>query len=162
MPPAPTTEDYTVIKGDTFASIAKKSGTTVKAIVEANPSVDAKKLKIGQKLHLPTASTPSASAPAMAPAAAEANSGGEQTYKVKSGDTLTSIAKHFHVSIKSIQSANSLGTTSIKVGQALKIPASATPPPAPAPAPVEPTPPPAAPAPMSSPAPLSPTPPPAH
>jgi len=140
-PPAPSAEDYTVIKGDTFASIAKKSNVSVKAIVEANPGVDPKKLKIGQKLHVPAAtSAPTPTAAPMAGAPEATTAGGEQTYKVKSGDTLTGIAKHFHVTIKAIQSANSLGTTSIKVGQTLKIPAGAAP--APAPAPVETTPPP--------------------
>ena len=140
-PPAPMSEDYTVIKGDTFASIAKKSNVSVKAIVEANPGVEAKKLKIGQKLHVPApASAPTPGVAPMAGATESTASGGEQTYKVKSGDTLTGIAKHFHVTIKAIQSANSLGTTSIKVGQTLKIPAGA----APAPAPVETMPPPVA------------------
>jgi len=151
-PPAVTTEDYTVIKGDTLAGIAKKSHVSLRALQDANPGVDAKKLKIGQKLHLPSAaSTPAAGATAMPNSAADtAAAGGEQTYKVKSGDTLTSIAKHFHVSIKSIQSANNLSTTSIKVGQSLKIPGAAAAP-APAPAPAETTPPPA-PAPASAPA----------
>ena len=36
--------------------------------------------------------------------------GAEQTYKVKSGDNLTSVAKQFHTTIKAIQSANSLTT----------------------------------------------------
>jgi LysM repeat protein len=132
-PPTPTTEDYTVIKGDTFASIAKKSNVSLKAMVEANPGVDPKKLKIGQKLHLPAAAPAPAmgATPTSAPDAAA--TGGEQTYKVKSGDTLTVIAKRFHVTIKAIQSANGLSTTSIKVGQTLKIPAGA----ASAPAPVE-------------------------
>jgi peptidoglycan endopeptidase LytE len=154
-PPAPATEDYTVIKGDTFASIAKKSNVSVKAMVEANPGVDAKKLKIGQKLHVPaaTAAPVMGTTPLTTPEPMSA--GGEQTYKVKSGDTLTSIAKHFHVTIKAIQSANSLGTTSIKVGQTLKIPASAAP--APAPAPVETMPPP-----VGTPSPAPATPPAGH
>jgi LysM repeat protein len=132
-----------VIKGDTFATIAKKSNVSVKAIVEANPGVDPKRLKIGQKLHIPAViSAPvMGTTPMTTPESMSA--GGEQTYKVKSGDTLTGIAKHFHVTIKAIQSANSLGTTSIKVGQTLKIPGSAAP--APTPAPVETTPPPVAP-----------------
>jgi LysM repeat protein len=141
-PPAPMSEDYTVIKGDTFASIAKKSNVSVKAIVEANPGVDAKKLKIGQKLHVPAPT--SAPTPGVAPmvgATESTASGGLQTYKVKSGDNLTTIAKHFHVTIKAIQSANSMTTTSIKVGQTLKIPAGGA---APTPAPVETMPPPVA------------------
>jgi len=65
------------------------------------------------------------------------------TYKVKSGDTLTTIAKKYHgVTIKAIQSANNLTTTSIKVGQVLKIPTTAAA--APAATPVESMPPPIA------------------
>ncbi|HWD93855.1 MAG TPA: LysM peptidoglycan-binding domain-containing protein [Verrucomicrobiae bacterium] len=154
-PPVAQAEDYTVIKGDTFASIAKKSGVSTKAIQDANPGVDARKLKIGQKLHLPAASSTPAT-PGMTPMA-EANAGGEQTYKVKSGDTLTSIAKHFHVTVKAIESANNLSTTRITVGKALKIPGSAAPAPAPA-APAEMTPPPMAPVATSAPAPASPMP----
>jgi LysM repeat protein len=146
--PVPQTEDYTVIKGDTFASIAKKSGVSVRAVQDANPGVDPRKLKIGQKLHLPPAASASTSAaPGTAPMAADtASSGGELTYKVKSGDTLTSIARHFHVSIKALESANNLTTTSIRVGRALKIPGSA------APAETAPS------APTSAPAPASPAP----
>jgi LysM repeat protein len=82
------------------------------------------------------------------------------TYKVKSGDNLTSIAKNHHVTIKAIQSANHLTTTSIKVGQVLKIPGAVAP--APAPAPVETMPPPVS-APTPAPAPATTTaPPPAH
>lgn len=149
-PPAPVappvaTQDYTVVKGDILATIAKKNNVTVKALEEANPGVDPKKLQIGQKLHIPAASAPMTAAPA--PGAEEAApSGGEQTYKVKSGDTLIGIAKQFHTKVKAIQSANNLSTTSIKVGQVLKIPAGAAPAPAPAPAPEAPPAPPAPPA----------------
>jgi LysM repeat protein len=130
-PPAPMSEDYTVIKGDTFDSIRKKSNVSLKALEEANPGVDPKKLKIGQKLHIPApTSAPTPGVAPMAGATESTASGGEQTYKVKSGDNLTTIAKHFHVTIKAIQSANNMTTTSIKVGQTLKIPAGAAPAPA--------------------------------
>jgi LysM repeat protein len=133
-PPEPTTSDYTIVAHDTFATIAKKSGVSVKAIEEANPGVDPKRLKVGQKIHVPApsaTSTPPAAGASGAPEAAPA--GDEQTYKVKSGDTLTGIAKQFHTSIKSIQSANNMKTTSIRVGQTLKIPSKAAPQPEPAP-----------------------------
>lgn len=143
-PEQPATSDYTVVKGDTFAVIAKNNHVSVKAIEQANPGVDPKRLKIGQKLHLPAANstTPNATSsnPGGSPETA-ALSGGEQTYKVKSGDTLIGIAKKFHVSIKAIQSANDLKTTSIRVGQTLKIPSKAAP--APEAPPAETVPPPA-------------------
>ncbi|HTV75439.1 MAG TPA: LysM peptidoglycan-binding domain-containing protein, partial [Candidatus Baltobacteraceae bacterium] len=66
-------------------------------------------------------------------------SGGEAVYTVKSGDTLTRIAKANGTTVKAIESENNLTTTKIKVGQKLKIPASAeTAAPAPAPAPAAP------------------------
>jgi LysM repeat protein len=46
-------------------------------------------------------------------------------YTVKSGDTLTRIAKRNHVSVKALRTANSLTTDHLKVGQKLTIPAKA-------------------------------------
>jgi membrane-bound lytic murein transglycosylase D len=42
-------------------------------------------------------------------------------YKVKSGDTLGGIAKKYRVSVKNIQKWNKLSSTTIRVGQKLKI-----------------------------------------
>jgi LysM repeat protein len=123
--PAGATE-YTIAKGDSFSTIAPKFHVTAKAIADANPGVDSKKLQVGQKIHIPAptaAATPAATgtAPIEAPAAA-----GEQSYTVKSGDNLTKIATQFGVSVKALRAANSLKTDSIKVGQKLKIPAKAS------------------------------------
>jgi len=48
---------------------------------------------------------------------------GEAFYFVKSGDTLSHIAKSHNVTIKALKSANELGTDRIVVGEKLKIPA---------------------------------------
>jgi len=62
---------------------------------------------------------------------------GEQTYKVKSGDTLTKIATDHGVTVRALRTANNLTTDKIVVGQELKIPAkSAEPAPAPPATPV--------------------------
>jgi LysM repeat protein len=135
--PEPTGAEYVVIKGDTLARIAKKNGVSLRALEAANPSVQPTKLKVGQKLSLPAGgsavSTTSAAAPAMATDAGS----GETLYPVKSGDTLSKIAKAHGVTVKALESANGLSTTKIKVGQKLKIPGQAEPAAAPAPAPVE-------------------------
>ncbi len=155
-PPVAEMQEYTIVKGDTLAKIAKNNHiSSSKAILDANPGIDPKKLKVGQKIKLPAAtSAPATSAAPTAPTATDTSAaGGAITYKVKSGDNLTTIAKHYHVSIKAIQSANNLGSsTSIKVGQVLKIPGASAPAPAPTPeaAPV----PAPAPAPTSAPAPM--------
>ena len=155
-PPAPAVPsgatEYTIAQGDYLEKLAKDFHTSVKAIIDANPGIEPTKLKIGQKIHIPA---PGAVTPAPATAGtspAEAPSvGGEQIYTVKSGDTLIGIAKRYGTTQKAISAANNLKTTSIKVGQKLKIPAKTsapvTTPTAPAePAPTTPpSPPPAAP-----------------
>jgi LysM repeat protein len=123
--PAGATE-YTVVKGDYLEKIAKSFHVSVKAIQDANPGIQPTKLQIGQKIHIPAPSTPAALAlPAVVPAET-ASVGGEQIYTVKSGDTLIGIAKQFGTTQKAISAANNLKTTSIKVGQKLKIPAKAS------------------------------------
>jgi LysM repeat protein len=139
--PEATETEYVIVKGDTLAKIAKKNGVTLKALEAANPGVVPTKLKVGQKLTLPAGG---AAVSAVTGASAEtditaASTEGGETYTVKSGDTLTKIAKSHGTTIKAIESENNLSTTKIKVGQKLKIPAAAVasaPAPAPAVAPV--------------------------
>jgi LysM repeat protein len=153
--PAPVPEaagtEYVVVKGDSFAKIAKKNGVSVKAIEAANPGVEPTKLKVGQKLSIP-ASAGGAAAPAVTGGQASTGSSmGEEAYTVKSGDTLTKIAKAHGTTVKAIKAASNLTTDHIKVGQKLTIPAKAeAAAPAPAPAPAAPAP---TPAPGTTPAP---------
>ena len=127
-PPTPTASrasEYTIVKGDYFEKIAKDHGVTTKAIQDANPGVDSKKLKIGQKIQIPAAAS-AVAAPAGTPAVAD-TTGAEQIYKVKSGDTLTVIAKHLNVSVKTIEKANpQIDPNKLKVGDKLKVPAKAS------------------------------------
>ncbi len=122
-PEAPAGGEYVVVKGDSLAKIAKKNGVSLKALTAANPGLNPKKLKIGQKLVLPAggkSGADGAAVPATATATAEPEG---ESYTVKSGDTLTKIAKAHHVKLKELQAANGLTTTKIKVGEKLKIPA---------------------------------------
>jgi LysM repeat protein len=137
--PAAATE-YTIVKGDILAKIAKNFHVSVKAITDANPGIEPAKLKIGQKIRIPAPSGTGAPTASGAAPAEIASVAGEQVYTVKSGDNLTTIAHHHGISIKALRAANSLKTDSIKVGQKLKVPAKAS---APVPAttvPVEPVP----------------------
>lgn len=133
--PAGGMSEYTVARSDTFSKIAKEHGITVKALTQANPTVDPAKLKVGQKLLLPAAARTSsgtaqgAGRPGGPPRATHAgelaapNGGSSATYVVKSGDTLVKIAKANGVTVKALRTANGLKTDQIKVGQKLKIPA---------------------------------------
>ena len=137
VPEAAGTE-YVVVKGDSLAKIAKKHGVTLSALKAANPGVEPTKLKVGQKLSIPAGGSPAA-APATGTSSGVESSGGE-AYTVKSGDTLTKIAKAHGTTVKAIKAASNLATDHIKVGQKLKIPAKASAPVAVPTAPVEPAP----------------------
>jgi peptidoglycan endopeptidase LytE len=116
-----------VIKGDTLGKIAHKNGVSVRALEDANPGVQPTKLKAGQKLVLPAGgSAAPAATEASAGSGMAAATGGEEMYTVKSGDTLTKIAKAHGTTVKKLQAENNLTTTTIKVGRKLKIPAVAT------------------------------------
>jgi LysM repeat protein len=150
VPVAPVANsEYIVVQGDTLGKIAKRNGVSVKALEAANPGVVPTKLKIGQKLVIPVGGK--SAADAVAPAAGET---GAASYTVKSGDTLTKIARAHHTTVKAIEAANNLISTKIKVGQKLKIPSKAEAAPAPpvdtAPAPTLPPPPISAPAPATT------------
>jgi LysM repeat protein len=150
---------YVVVSGDTLGRIAKTHGVTLKALEEANPGVDPKKLMPKQKLNIP-APTQSSDTTSAAPMAA--TSAGGETYLVKSCDTLSKIAREQGVKLKALREANPsvASTDHIKVGDKLTIPPKAE---TPAPVPVTdtttaPVPPPSAPAP----APITPAPAPGH
>lgn len=89
---------YTVQDGDTLYSIARMFGSSVSAIMAANPSItDISMLFTGQVLCVPgTAQKPM---PAPCPA-------GTTAYTVQPGDTLTSIAERFSVSVYALAVAN--------------------------------------------------------
>lgn len=128
-PAAATPTDYTIASGDTFSSIATKFKVSVRAIENANPGVDPKRLQVGQKIKIP----PPAPATVLSTTGGAANptvgGNGETIYTVVSGDTLITIGRKYHTTAAAIRSYNSLTTDNIKVGQKLKIPpgSSATP-----------------------------------
>jgi len=128
---------HIVGKGETLGDISKQYfGTTTKwkAIIEANPGVRPENLKVGQSLVIPDI-------PAAAPAPAGGVSApvGGNTYTVKSGDTLESIAAAQlgkKSAWKQIADANpGLKPSSLRVGQQIVIPGAAAAAPAPAPVP---------------------------
>jgi nucleoid-associated protein YgaU len=123
---------HVVAKGETLGDISKAYfGTTTKwkQIVEANPGVRPENLKVGQSLAIPD--LPVAAAATAAPISGN-------SYTVKSGDTLESIAASTlgkKSAWKQIVEANpGLQPTALRIGQVLAIPGGSS-----APAPLAPT-----------------------
>lgn len=106
IPPtsAITTSIYTVKKGDNLYSIANKYNTSVSELVKLN-NLTSNNLTIGQQLKVPVSS----------------NGSSNQTYIVKSGDNLYSIARKFNTTVDSIKIKNNLTGNNLQIGQKLII-----------------------------------------
>jgi LysM repeat protein/predicted nucleic acid-binding Zn ribbon protein len=108
---------HTVEGGETVISIAKLYGTTKKAILEANGLKESSILSVGQQLiiPLPIADTPT-------PTPTSTPSPTPFVYKVRSGDTLSSIAKRYNTTVEALMQANGISdATGLRAGTELII-----------------------------------------
>ena len=106
---------YTVERGDSLWSIARRFGVTVQEIKDANDLVS-DTLSIGQSLIIPGISAGDDLEDS------EDNVTVPTTYTVASGDSLWSIANRFGVTVNDLKSANSLTSNLLSIGQVLIIP----------------------------------------
>lgn len=121
---------YRVVAGDTLGGIARRFGVSVSSIQQLNNMGSSTTIRVGQVLRIPSNSTATPSptptqtaTPSPSPSPTPSPTPTATTYTVKSGDTLSRIAASFGVSVSSIQQLNNLGTsTTIRVGQVLRIP----------------------------------------
>lgn len=121
---------YTVQRGDSLWSLAKKHGVSVADLAAANNLHGSSMLQIGQKLIIPgksmttaAAATASETKTAAAPAPKASAKGHAFTHEVKAGETLGAIARRYQVSIGEIATANNISDPAkIRPGQKLVIP----------------------------------------
>lgn len=91
---------YTVQKGDSLYSIARKYSTTIDKIKDLN-NLTTNLLSIGQVLLIPT------------------NTNLETTYTVQKGDSLYSIAKKYNTTVDKLKQLNNLTSNLLSIGQIL-------------------------------------------
>ena len=94
------TISYTVQKGDSLYSIARKYDTTIDRIKDLN-NLTTNLLSIGQVLLIPT------------------DTNLETTYTVKKGDSLYSIAKKYNTTVDRLKQLNNLSSNLLSIGQIL-------------------------------------------
>lgn len=112
---------YYVKAGDTLSGIAIIKHTTVQSLIKTNNLANPNSLHIGQTLVIPgLPKQNSGSAPVISNPAPQT-----EKYTVKSGDTLSVIARAKGVSVNMIMEANKLtNPNKLSIGQALVIPTS--------------------------------------
>lgn len=123
---------YVIQTGDTLLAIASRFGTTVQAILDANPQITNPNLIIvGQVIIIPGGTTPSPPPPPPPPTPSAG------TYVVQRGDTLSSIARRFGTTVNALLAANPQITNPnlIFPGQVITIPGGTAPGPEPPPPP---------------------------
>lgn len=111
----PTYINYTVKKGDSLYSIAKRYGITTNTIIKDN-ALKNNLLSIGQNLKIRTKKE----------SIVEECFGNETSdknieYIVKKGDSLYSIAKKYNTDVSTIMKNNNLKSSNLSIGQILKI-----------------------------------------
>ena len=107
----PVGDDYYVVqKGDSLWKIANQFGISVSELKSAN-NLTSNLLDIGQVLFIPGGSTPVTPPSPI-----------ENTYVVKSGDTLYKIANSYEVSVDELKKVNNLTSNTLSIGQVLTIP----------------------------------------
>jgi len=115
---------HKVKSGDTLLAIAKRYGIRVDDIVTLNKISNPRALRVGADLILPLQKGGGAnfSGLAVADDYQRSRRPSPQTYKVRSGDNLWSIAKRFNVSQKDLQGWNKLNAKSVlRPGQTLVV-----------------------------------------
>ena len=105
--------EYTVQSGDTLSAIARRYGTTVQELVDINNIQNANLIYPGEKLRILTNSTTQGN---------EERGTGSITYTVKRGNTLSQIARAYHVSVEHIVELNDIENPNlIYPGEKLRI-----------------------------------------
>ena len=133
-PPRPAYATHRVRSGDTLGALARRYGTSVRAIQAANNLGRRTVIGIGQQLRMPTSRAAAAAEAAAAPVAAAApeprvardSAPAERaatTHRVVRGDNLTALARRYGTTVRAIQTANDMGRrTVINVGRQLRLP----------------------------------------
>ncbi|WP_428911938.1 LysM peptidoglycan-binding domain-containing protein [Niallia sp. Krafla_26] len=101
--------NHTVQSGDTLWKIASTNNVSVQDLLNWN-NLTSNTIYVGQELTL------------IAPHSHTTN----YTYTVKSGDSLSLIAKNYNTTVSELKSMNQLTSDMIRIGQVLKVPSTST------------------------------------
>lgn len=118
---------YRVRSGDTLGLIASKFGTTVQYLAQLNHLANPNVISVGQVLTVSGSPTSASHKTSSVPKTTTSNHSASSSthYAVRSGDTLGTIAAHFHISWQTLAAYNHLANPNvISVGQVLAIPGS--------------------------------------
>jgi murein DD-endopeptidase MepM/ murein hydrolase activator NlpD len=112
---------YTVVRGDTLSSLARKFDVPQKTILEANDLDSGRGIRAGMKLRVPHGGRAAPEPEERPSRRGETSKGG--AYVVARGDTVAGLAKRFGVSKQALMDANDLDSRhGLRKGMKLRLP----------------------------------------
>jgi peptidoglycan lytic transglycosylase D len=115
--------EHFVVSGETMGGIARKYRVSSRLLADANPRVNPRRLRIGQRLVVPTGGAISSSmARRMSDPVPAAGTNSSGYHRVKRGETLSGIADEYGVSQRDLRQWNKLNSKGwIRAGQRLRV-----------------------------------------
>jgi membrane-bound lytic murein transglycosylase D len=112
---------HVVRRGQTLSSIARANGVSARVIAEANMLVPQRRLRPGTELVIPVPASRSVVVAARQDSPRGAKDADYVRYRVRRGDTLSSIAAEHGTSVQKLKSWNRIAGTRIAAGSVLRI-----------------------------------------
>lgn len=118
---AAATTEHTVRRGETLSHIARRYGTTVRALQEANGGINPRRLRVGQVVRIPNGRAATPARVATASVASASSTPSWTVHRVRRGDSLWKISRRYGVTVDQIRAWNGIGGSRIVPGQELRI-----------------------------------------